>query len=271
MLLAAAVCVGGWIVLREAATEIRKARSRSEFVAGVSHDLRTPVASMKMLAETLYLGRVAETEKQRKFAGTIVQECDRLSHLIERVLFFVRFGQDALVYSRREVDPGELVRWSVKAFLSRFEGPSVGTGPDVSVDTAPGLPDVRADESAMSQVILNLLDNAQKYSPGERRPRIDVAVNTVGGNHWIPGKRREWVCITVRDYGIGMDRETLTRIFRRFYRGSSAVEDNISGVGLGLALCRHVIRAHGGRIDVESVPGEGSTFRVLLPAVTPGR
>jgi two-component system phosphate regulon sensor histidine kinase PhoR len=100
--------------------------------------------------------------------------------------------------------------------------------------------------------------------------RIEVAVEAVRGRAHLPWLSREWVRITVRDHGIGMGKAALRRIFREFYRGPEALERNISGVGLGLALCRHVVRAHGGRIAVQSSPGEGSAFSVFLPAAREG-
>ena len=269
LLLAGGVCLGGWLLLREVAVEIRAARSRSDFVSGVSHDLRTPVASMRMLAETLYLGRVADPEKQKRFLGAIVSECERLTLLVERVLFFVRFGQNALVYSRRETDVEDLLGSSVKTFLSRFEG-TEKTVPDVRLEVDPGTPRIFADVSAMTQVLQNLLDNAEKYSvktPGDapERHRIDVSGGTVRRTARFRRGEQRWVEIAVKDYGIGIDRRQVRNIFRRFYRVPSSSDGNISGLGLGLALCRHVVRAHGGRIEVESEPGKGSTFRVLLP------
>ncbi|NQT93669.1 MAG: HAMP domain-containing histidine kinase [Lentisphaerae bacterium] len=274
-LLAGGVCLGGWLLLREVAVEIRAARSRSDFVSGVSHDLRTPVASMRMLAETLYLGRVSDPEKQKRFLAAIVSECERLMHLVERVLFFVRFGQNALVYSRRETDVEDLLRSSVKTFLSRFEGATEDAVPDVRLEVDPGMPRVSADASSMTQVLQNLLDNAEKYSAKTRgepptRRRIDVSGGTVHRKARFRRRQQSWVAITVKDYGIGIERRQLRNIFRRFYRVPSSSDGNISGLGLGLALCRHVVRAHNGRMEVESEPGRGSTFRVLLPAARAG-
>jgi signal transduction histidine kinase len=328
LLLAGVIILGTWTVIREAAVESRLARARSDFVIGVSHDLRTPLAAMKVLAETLYLDHVSDGAKRKEFLGAIVRESGRLSQLVERVLFFVRFGQDTLAYRFRESDVGMLVSSAVEVFRSRFTGT---TAPDIRVEIKPGLPKGRIDESAMTQVVLNLLDNAWKYGQkpegrgqkaedggqrtevrGQKSDKGNVQHSTLNTQHssedadtlqlapstlnsstehrtlntqasqlslptitvsvrlvrlrkgWI-GRDREWIRLEIRDYGIGMEKKELRKIFQRFYRVPGSQEENISGVGLGLALCRHVVRAHGGRVEVESSPGVGSTFSVLLP------
>lgn len=233
--------------------EIRRARTRIEFAAAVSHDLRTPLASMRMLAESLHLGRITEESKRQKFLATLVTECDRLGRLTDRALYFIRFGQDALQYRLTEGDFGSLVRETTETYLMS----GMKRARHLSVQVEEGLPAVRFDGGALEQVVLNLLDNADKYSPQDQN--IDVAVEAT------PDRRQ--VRLSVRDRGIGIAPADLRRVFRAYYRGERARSSDVSGVGLGLALCRHIVRAHGGRIEVESVVGEGSTFRVTLPAV----
>ncbi len=269
--LALAIVAGGALLWRISAAEIRSARQRSEFAATVSHDLRTPLSSMRMLAESLYLGRIADDHKRQRFLGTIVNECDRLSRLTERALYFIRYGQGALHYRLTEGDLGALVREIADTFAAR----GVERDHPLHVTVAEALPAVRFDAGAMEQVVLNLLDNADKYttkkdnrrSPdpaigGERAPPpSDIRVSLdVSGD-------RCHVILSVQDHGIGIPAADLPHIFRPYYRGERAKNSDATGIGLGLALCRHVVRAHGGRIEVESVVGEGSTFRVVLPAV----
>jgi signal transduction histidine kinase len=338
VLMAAGICVGLFLVLKEAAAEIRNARARSDFVIGVSHDLRTPVASMRMLAESLYLDHVESPDQQKKFLRVIVRESERLSQLIERVLFFVRMNQRSLVYRFAEADIGKLVAVTVEAFKTKaaiMEQKVEMRAHHLSIGTAiePGLPAVKADESAITQVILNLIDNAVKYSrekagvadagadskrpeSGESADRkadgdprhtsrvplpesaggqqpayrsgvdfalwaraerrgtvsqpmisVEVASADVSFRHrgFLPG--RKWVRILVKDRGIGIEKKELRRIFKRFYRVQRTADSNVSGVGLGLALCRHVAEAHGGWIEVESEIGRGSTFSVYLPVL----
>lgn len=274
-LLAAGVVVGVWLLFRETAGEIRRMRRRSDFVIGVSHDLRTPVSSVKMLAETLYLDRVSEPQTVKKFLGVIAREADRLNHLIERVLFFVRFDQDALEHAPRPTQIERFVRETVEAFRSRYSiAPDTREAASdvchVTIRTVSGLPRVELDEGAMTQVLFNLLDNAVKYvRPGER-PRVEVEVDCIVRRGRTIGRKRKWVIIAVRDNGIGISGSDLHRIFRRYYRTAEARRSNVSGVGLGLAMCQHIVRVHGGWIGVKSRVGEGSTFSVYLPAVGDG-
>lgn len=290
-LLACGIIVGTWVVIREAAFEVRLARSRSDFVMGVSHDLRTPLAAMKMMAESLYLGHVADAVKQKEFLRIIVRESERLHQLVERVLFFVRLGQDAMVYRFSEGNIGEVVEAAVDAFQARFAGAS---HPDIQLDVEPRLPIIRLDESAITQVMLNLLDNAWKYGPqhlssnvfagqatdnastplsASQRPttntEIEVTVRKASDRRGWLKTRRQGVVISVRDHGVGIEKEEQGKLFRKFYRVPGSQEANVSGVGLGLALCRHIVEAHGGRISVESRPGEGSTFWVFLAVTCP--
>ena len=267
LLLAIGIIVGAGFVLREAVAEIRLARAKSDFAIGVSHDLRTPVASMKMLAESLFLEHVPDQAKQKEFLGTIVRECERLSQLIERVLFLVRFGQDALVFRPQAVDPGELAASAVETFNARQ------TGQDVVLEVANDLPRIKADRSAITQVILNLLDNAAKYGrqmtddggqmtegKGARPPGIRVVVSCVGEG------RSRMVRTAVSDSGPGVEAAELKLIFKPFHRGPGAVDSNTSGVGLGLAMCKRIVSEHGGRIEVQSETGKGTTFSVFLPS-----
>jgi len=272
VILAGGIVAGVSLVMWEAAVQIRQARSRSDFVVGVSHDLRTPVASMKMLAETLYLGHVRDPGKQKTFLVTIVKECERLHQLTERVLFFVRFGQDALVYTGAKEHPDGMVQSAVDAFRARFApGAESAANPPVDVRLTMGedLPGVQVDRAAMGQVLLNLLDNAAKYGSDDTAVpcRIDVTVERFNGKRHALLRRRTWLRIAVRDYGGGMAAKDLRRVFRRYYRGPGADDMNVSGVGLGLALSRHVVRAHGGWMAAVSRQGEGSCFCVYLPAM----
>jgi len=286
VLVVAWVLLGIGTVLRQTVLEIHAARQRGEFLLGVSHDLRTPLASMRMLAESLAHGHVRKQEQPR-FMNTIVSECDRLSRLIERVLYLVRYGQGALVYCQREVDLGEVVQKTVAELKTYANSLQVRIDPD--------LPHIQGDHTALQQLALNLLDNAIKYgrkpesedptADDESHPcpsvsirgsspqqttssptptRVEVTIETVTRPRYRWGRPKRWVCMSVRDFGMGIAKREQKRIFHRFYRSSRAHDRNVSGVGLGLALCRHVVRSHGGWIDVEGEVGEGTTFRVYL-------
>jgi signal transduction histidine kinase len=251
-LLGAGVLTGVGLVLRVATREIALARERTRFAASVSHDLRTPLASMRMLAESLLLGSIQDERMRRTFLETLVRECDRLGQLTDRALYFMRMGQNALAVQLTEGEIGSFVRETTQAFGARSrEG-----GVELTTEIEPGLPPVRFDAGALAQVLHNLLDNAVKYTPTPPR-RVEVRV----ARH-LNGRE---VVISVRDHGMGLGPRDRARLFREYYRGRKAREAGIAGSGLGLALCRSIVRAHGGRMEVDSVEGRGSTFRAILP------
>ncbi|MBN2300974.1 MAG: HAMP domain-containing histidine kinase [Lentisphaerae bacterium] len=287
-LLALGICAGVVLVMRESALEIRHARVRSDFVIGVSHDLRTPIASMKMLAESLYLDRVPDRNKQKAFLSTIARECERLNQLVERVLFFVRMDQNALAYRLNDVNVSQTVSCAIEGFKARCEECNI----ELAIQGE--LPLIKADESAITQVVLNLLDNAAKYGKESSKfedqsskikvssfkfqvskqgveagdtglGEIQVRVEKVLRRKRWRIRMDEWIRISVTDYGPGINPREMKKIFRRFYRSPSAADNNLSGVGLGLALCRHIMHAHGGWIEADSVPGKGSMFSAFLP------
>ncbi len=266
ILLLAGVIVGAtWLVLREAGLEIQRARARSDFVMGVSHDLRTPVSSMKMLAESLYLEHVHEAVKRKEFLGTIVRECDRLADMIERVLFFMRQENKAVVYSFTNVNAENFIGTLLQSFKERNNRGhgrefklQVLKNNDANTDTPVLM--IRIDKTAMSQVIFNLMDNAVKYSPDGTPVRITV-------ERVFRKCNRSMIKISVCDEGEGIARNEISKIFRPFYRINPEARDNVGGVGLGLSLCRKITKKHGGRIEVQSEPGKGSIFSILLPEV----
>jgi signal transduction histidine kinase len=307
-LLLISVVAGIWLMWREVSSEMRLARERSDFAATVSHDLRTPLSSMRMLAESLYLGNVADEGKRKKFLATIIKESDRLSRLTDRALYFIRYGQGALRYQFTEGDFGGVVREAVENFVVGVGGTLVGgadvlevsdekASPRVVVEIEPDLPQIRFDAGAMEQVVYNLLDNAVKYSrEGEEWPspqpspvrgegedsgkglslpprpfgeRVGVrgAALSVGEAtiHVKLVSEAGQIILSVEDQGVGLSSEEVQQVLNPYARGRRAGRLNARGVGLGLALCQHVVQAHGGRIQIRSVPGQGSTFSVILP------
>lgn len=252
LLVSAGLLIGVLLVLIQTTTEIKQAKIRNDFFLAVSHDLRTPLASMKMMADSLYMGSVSDPEKSRKFLGTIVKECNRLAEMIERVLFFLREDNMDKTYTFASVDPGILASGAVKTFRDRLNRDEL----KISIDVQKDLPGTMLDETAITQVLFNLMDNAFKYSDKEKRIEVRVTRGRSGFTRWVD--------ISVQDYGIGMTRGETRRIFHRFYRAPGARQTTIGGLGLGLALCRDVVRAHGGKLMVKSRKGEGSTFTIRL-------
>lgn len=263
-LLAIAVIAGMGFVMVESGTEIRRARERSDFMMGVSHDLRTPISSIKILSESMLMGNIPDENKKKKFLETISSECNHLADMIEGVLFFMKQEHGSSIYTLTPTDIEELVRSSVKSFEERAHDRA-----NAHVSIAKNLPRVNADKNALAKVLQNLLDNAMKYSSnqntsahpdkGEGSAQIELGVKT------IKKRDREWVLISVRDYGIGIEKSELNKVFRKFYRASLEMDGKVGGIGLGLALCRDIIRAHKGKIEVTSQRGKGSEFKIYLP------
>ncbi len=244
MLLAGLVLV--WANVRR---ELRLSRLKSDFVANVSHELKTPLALIRLFAETLELGRVPSEEKKQQYHRIINKESRRLTQLINNILDFSRIEAGRKEYRFVRSDLGAVVRDVVDAYRFQFE--QHGFSLDVSV--ADDLPEMEVDPEALSQALINLLNNAIKYSPNEKA----VAVSA----------RREGdrVLVSVRDRGIGIPKSEQKRIFEKFYRVETSVIHTTKGSGLGLALVQHIAEAHGGHVDVVSAPGEGSTFTLSLP------
>jgi signal transduction histidine kinase len=240
------------LTLSAAARQMRLSQMKSDFVSNVSHELRTPLSSIRVFGEYMRLGRVQSPEKIREYGEYIETEGRRLTQLINNILDFSRIESAEKKYRFCEGDVSDVVARTVAAFAVPLR--ERGFTIDYEPPTTP-LPPVRFDRDAVGQVIVNLLDNAVKYS-GERK-EIAVHVELV----------RDEVRISVADRGIGIPAREQKKIFEKFYRVGSGLVHDVKGSGLGLAIVHHVAKAHGGRVDVSSVPGEGSLFTVALPVI----
>jgi signal transduction histidine kinase len=238
--------VATWRLVRR---ETEMARLKADFVANVSHDLKTPLSVIRMFGETLEMGRLPDEAARREYYRVIARESERLSRLIDNVLDFSRIEGGRRTYQRRPTAVEPLVRDTLEA----FSYPLAQQGFKVEVQVAPDLPEVALDFDAVGQALTNLIDNAIKYS-GERRV-LRVEARVVDGR----------LGITVGDEGLGIPREEHARIFDKFYRVGRSETQGRRGSGMGLALVRHVAEAHGGEVTVESRPGEGSRFTLWIP------
>ncbi len=247
--LAVLVAVGLYAVLRGVGRELEVARLQSDFVAAVSHEFRTPLTSLKQLAELLASGRVTSDERRGRYYTVMERESGRLHRLVEGLLDFGRMEAGAMEFKWERVAPSDVVRDVVAEFQAeRAEG---GCHVELTVDGP--TPPVRADSEALGRAVWNLLDNAVKYSPD--RQRVWVHVSQADG----------LVVITVRDQGIGIPPAQRDAIFRKFVRGTSSDGRGAKGTGIGLAMVKHIVEAHSGEVRVESEVGQGSTFTILLP------
>lgn len=238
-----------FLLWRDVRRGLNLAAMRSQFVASVSHELKTPLTSIRMFAETLRLGRSVDPNIQEEFLGTIVSESERLTRLLNNVLDFSKIEQGEKRYNPVPTPLAEVVEAAVRAM--RY--PLAQQGFELSVDITDDLPMVSVDRDAIEQAILNLLANALKYSGDHRK--IDLQLSRRNGE----------ALIKVKDGGIGIDPGEHSNIFEKFYRANTPENESLSGTGLGLALVDHIAKAHGGRVDVESVLGQGSTFTIHLP------
>jgi signal transduction histidine kinase len=228
--------------------ETEMARLKSDFVANVSHDLKTPLSVIRMFGETLEMGRVVDESQRRDYYRVITRESERLSRLIDNVLDFSRIegGRQTYDMSPTAVEP--LIRETLEAFAY----PLGQGGFKVDVTIAPDLAEVEMDAAAVGQALANLVDNAIKYSGDERALTVDARV--------VDGR----LALSVVDRGVGIARAEHERIFEKFYRVGRSDTQGRRGSGVGLALVRHVAVAHGGDVTVESAPGAGSRFTLWL-------
>ena len=248
-----AALLAGYLLLRDMHREAETAEMRSQFVASVSHELKTPLTSIRAHAETLLLGRAGSPETTSDYLQTIVSESERLTRLVDSVLDFSRIERGSKGYHLQDTRLEDVVQSAARA----MDHPLSQLGFTLSISSDGSEPTLRADPEALTQAILNLLGNAMKYS-GESR-RIEIRIGTRDGEAFVD----------VVDHGIGIARDEQSRIFERFHRVQSAETSVIAGTGLGLPLALHVVEAHRGRIAVISKPGHGSTFSVRLPLQVP--
>jgi len=241
--------VGLLLVYSNVRRELHLSRLKSDFVANVSHELKTPLALIRLFAETLELGRVPSEDKAHQYYAVISRESQRLTQLINNILDFSRIEAGRKEYRFAPTDVGRIVSEVLDAY--RFQIEQQGFALDVHV--ADDLPEVMADKEALAQALLNLVNNAIKYSRDERYLRLDVRRD---------GDR---VLVAVTDRGIGVAKGEQKKIFEKFYRAEDSLVHETKGSGLGLALVQHIMQAHGGAVEVESAPGKGSTFTLVLP------
>ncbi len=242
--------VGGLVLTyRSVSKEMALAKLKSDFVSNVSHELRTPLSLIRLYAETLELGRIRESSKVQEYYSIIRKESERLTALINNILDFSRIEAGRKEYEFRETDIAELVRNTLESYRGQIE--QQGFAFEQQIDS--GLPPVKVDREAIARSLVNLVNNALKYSANEKflRVRLYRANGTVK--------------LEVADRGIGIQHSEHAKIFEKFYRAGDPLVHNTKGSGLGLSLVRHIALAHGGEVEVESTPGRGSKFTLSLP------
>jgi len=247
-----AIGVGSWLIVADLNRQLTLARQKTDFVSNVSHELKTPLTSIRMFSELLAEGRVADPPKQRSYLGIITAETARLTRLINNVLDFARLERGEKNYQFQKCDVVSVAGETAASYRPHLE--ASGFQFECELPETPIL--VNGDPDALAQVVVNLLSNAEKYS--DRRKEIALRVR--------PQTRPlPYVEVQVLDRGLGVPKGCEQKIFEQFYRAHDSLSSGIQGSGLGLTLARQIARAHGGEVVYEPRAGGGSCFSLRLP------
>ena len=229
--------------------QLRLHELKNTSVATVAHELRTPLASMRMLVDTLREGRYSDEQQVAEYLDLIASENLRLSRLTDNFLTLSRLERNEHAIHLTPTPPQSVVAQAVNSMRAKLEMP----GCNFQLDVPEDLPDIAGDREALALVLANLLDNAVKYTGDEKK--ITLHARAASGR----------VFISVTDNGLGLSRAERKNVFKQFYQVDQKLSRSRSGCGLGLALVRHIVEVHGGRVDIESQLGRGSTFTVSIP------
>jgi signal transduction histidine kinase len=249
VLLVSMALAAGFLIFRAVTREFAVARLQSDFVAAVSHEFRTPLTALRQFTDMLRDNPSITAERRALCYDAQARAADRLTRLVESLLDFGRMEAGSRPYRFECCDVGELARRTVEEFRAGAQA----EGYEIVFDSGSGGVEIGADPEALSRAFWNLLDNAVKYSPDSRC--VEVGLDRDNGT----------VAFSVRDHGIGIPAHERHTIFARFHRGAQARQLGIKGTGIGLAMVHHIVGAHHGRVEVESRPGDGSTFTIILP------
>jgi two-component system phosphate regulon sensor histidine kinase PhoR len=242
---------GAVIVMNDISNVRRLETLRRDFVANVSHELKTPITSIKGFVETLLDGALDQRQDAERFLDIVAKQADRLGAIIEDLLSLAKIEQSEETASLDLHEAG--VRSVLEAAIRNCEGLARERRVSVALDMAAADVSANINSPLLEQAVTNLLDNAIKYSPPDRQVVVSA------------GWKDNEVTIAVRDEGVGIEADHVPRLFERFYRVDKARSRKLGGTGLGLAIVKHIVSAHRGRVEVESTPGVGSTFTIHLP------
>ena len=249
ILIAGILVFGLILTIRSLTREMELSRMKSDFVSTVSHEFKSPLTSIRQISEMLHAGRVPSEERRQKYYDVLLEQSERLSLLTENVLSFAKMEEGKKEFVFDHVDIGTLLENIVSAIQDRVKHDEFA----IETEIEKFLPFIMADTSAITQAVNNLIDNAVKYS-GESKKVFVQAYND-----------EKSVVIEVKDFGLGIKKEDMDKVFDRFYRGGDELTRTVKGSGLGLTLVKQIVEAHKGSIQVESEPGKGSIFSMRLP------
>jgi signal transduction histidine kinase/tetratricopeptide (TPR) repeat protein len=240
---------GGILITRTLSQEMEVLKVKSDFVSSVSHELKTPLTSIKALIERLKEGKVKGSDIMMEYFSLISNDTEKLTRLVKNILDFSKIEEGKMEYEFEETDIPALVRQELEA----FQQDEIYRDVKMRVHIAENVPPIQTDSSALARAFCNLLNNAVKFSP--ENPDISVGVIFEKGN----------IIISVKDKGIGIPEDEIDKIFDKFYQGKNSHELTVKGTGLGLTLVKHIAEAHEGWVSVKSKQGAGSTFSLILP------
>lgn len=247
------VLVGGSTLFRSFYTQVKLSRLQTDFVSHISHELRTPLTSIRLFVETLQQKRVVDPQQTEECLRLLSEETERLSAMVERILAFARMEAGRQEFKLVRVSANSVADAALAAFAARHVVTPVVVQTERLSD--PGI-SVFADLGAMTEALLNILDNAYKYSPADKRLAFRL-------------RRAEgFVFFEISDNGPGIPAADRRRVFEKFYRVGNLLSSGAKGSGLGLAIVRHIVVAHGGKVTFETATGGGSVFSVALHEVT---
>jgi len=241
--------LGSALIIRTIVQEVNLLNLKSDFIASVSHEFKTPLTAMGAILERLLGDEVSDPKKAKEYYRILSHDSERLKRLVKNVLDFTKIEEDKKKYRLASTDIVKLVRREVDSFEKEHE--MDGYRVEITIDG--DIPPVFADEDAMSQALHNILDNAAKFSGEEKDINVEVALE------------QDTVKIVIQDSGVGIPENELKKIFEKFYRGKQASSVAPTGTGLGLTLVKHIMEAHRGDVVIQSQSGEGSCVSLILP------
>ena len=249
ILLAGILLFGLILTNRTIAHELELSKMKSDFVSTISHEFKSPLSSIRQLAEMLQSGRVPSEDRRQEYYDVLVEQSERLTLLIDNILDFAKIEEGRKVFNFQIINVGALLQEMVSVIQDQVRHKDFV----IQLEIEKHLPAIKADRESITQAITNLIDNAVKYS-GEARNIIVRAL-----------EEEQYLIIAVKDFGIGIKKEELDKIFDRFYRGGDELTRTVKGSGLGLTLVKQIVEAHHWKVSVESEVGQGSTFTVTIP------
>ena len=249
ILLAGILIFGLALTIRTVAHELELSKMKSDFVSTISHEFKSPLSSIRQLAEMLQSGRVPSENRRQEYYDVLVEQSERLTLLIDNILDFAKIEEGRKKFDFQTVDIGLLLKEIVSVIQDQVRHKDFV----IQVEMGKPLPAIKADKESITQAITNLIDNAIKYSGDAKNIIVRAFVED------------QYLIITVKDFGIGIRKEEIDKVFERFYRGGDELTRTVKGSGLGLTLVKQIVEAHHGKVSVESEAGKGSTFMVALP------